>query len=681
METSSSSSSSSSSEPVPELSADLRLCIISLLPLNDLALSGRLACKDAAQHFSQPPQRTACPSQPLPAHAATAPWCVEGAQAALRKLPFVRKLLLIIWAAASGCEANVEFAWELLQPHVFPELLQTEHILCLLSDQFYKTNSCVQPEKAYAALATGAAHLLPSLEQRCPGLVSAAVTLGAAAEHSDLAGLQAAWGLLWQRVRSSHEPRGDEIGDGDTHEEVWDQNLRATLVYLLMTAACSTTPDALAKMEWMAEAGRLFANGRILDDDDPGVTTLCRAAISSGDLARLQWLAEHGFPWRTLKAARAALEHANLTFLRRMDEARCYLPPASSPIWRRSKCACSAAALRKDSVAKLRWLADRGATLEDPKPLKAAAKYGNLETVQYLVAHRRAQRNRREQEEDALPPDAGLLSHALGAAVASGSVPTASWLHQQGGQLQAESFLTAARQGDVPMVRWLLEAGCPRGANTLGSVAAEWPIGCAADGERLLEAVRLLAAAGWPAAREGEEEGGEHPVAPAGQEHSVWRGVWGLLPAGERQVLREAARKATVAGCQPTLEALAGVGVFKAVGAEEAAALYTTAAQQGDRSTLECLRRLGVPLCEGVLLTAAVSYDTQLPVLRWLEQQGASIGPAAIRELLSAVEDGTHNPGLRVHERAELAAWLRGLGGAAAVGAGAEAGSGGVVND
>ncbi len=38
-----------------------------------------------------------------------------------------RKMLRLNTAAASGCEANAEVAWQLPQLHVSPQLLQTSH--------------------------------------------------------------------------------------------------------------------------------------------------------------------------------------------------------------------------------------------------------------------------------------------------------------------------------------------------------------------------------------------------------------------------------------------------------------------------------------------------------------------------------------------------------------------------
>ncbi len=193
------------------------------------------------------------------------------------------------------------------------------------------------------------------------------------------------------------------------------------------------------------------------------------------------------------------------------------------------------------------------------------------------------------------------------------------------------------------------------------------PIGCTADGERLLEAVRLLAAAGWPAAREDEEgEVDEHPLQP----YSVWRALRELLPAGAREVPREVATGAARAGSQATLEALAGLGLYEGIGVEEAVDVYAAATANGDRGTVECLLRLGVPLGEGAL-AAAVRRAAPLPPLRWLEGQGAAMTAVEAQLLLSGMEDLAMDTGISGQERADLEAWLRGwMGGAGAAGGG-----------
>lgn len=81
------------------------------------------------------------------------------------------------------------------------------------------------------------------------------------------------------------------------------------------------------------------------------------------------------------------------------------------------------------------------------------------------------------------------------------------------------------------------------------------------------------------------------------------------------------------------------------------AGMYANAAGHGDRSTLECLVRLGIPRREGALL-AAVERGAPLAALRWLVAQGAPSGGA--EEALQ---------GLPPRRRGEVEAWLLGLAG------------------
>ncbi len=110
-----------------QLPSALQLHILSLLPPNERALSGRLVSLDAAEGLSSPQHCTASLSQPLPPHAV--PWAVEAGQQHVRQLPFWHRMRLIGVASASGGEVNLEVVWELLQPSVFPKLLQRSRTL------------------------------------------------------------------------------------------------------------------------------------------------------------------------------------------------------------------------------------------------------------------------------------------------------------------------------------------------------------------------------------------------------------------------------------------------------------------------------------------------------------------------------------------------------------------------
>ncbi len=193
-------------------------------------------------------------------------------------------------------------------------------------------------------------------------------------------------------------------------------------------------------------------------------------------------------------------------------------------------------------------------------------------------------------------------------------MPTASWLHQAGWPLAEGHFSMACKRGDLPMVRWLLQAGCPRGQRRLDDVLRAWPCNSAADREALVEAVRLLAAAGRPAGAQ-HLQFGQQPWAP-------WRTVHELLSIDSRSVPRAIAIDAAKMGCWATLEALAGMGVYGQHRSALAAAWYVAAAKNGDRGTLECLAQLGVPLGDEVL-AAAVRMAAPVPAREWLVRRGA----------------------------------------------------------
>ncbi len=473
--------------PTAQLPTELQLHVLSFLPPIHLTLSGRLSCKEAAQRFSEPHHCTAPISRPLPDHVVDTAWCLEGAQAAMAQLTSHQKLHMLTTAAASGCEANVEFAWQLLQPHVFPELLHMDDYLfqVLLRSSMHK-----ELDLGSAAVSSGLAHLLPSLAQRCPGLLDPGRTLEAAARHCDLAGLQAVWEVVLEQlllVLAKTEPDADRTGyDPDDGEWAWEAVVdRKQWVWreTMATVAAMPTSDALAKMKWVL--AKSAGSGSCITVRHP---TVCGAAAASGDLARLAWMRDHGFPWGTVEALAAVVRHADLAFIQQLEQEGGYLPSAEHvEAWTSEGVLCEAAASRRDSTAKLQWLASRGAASDSWKALRMAAACGNLEAVQLLAG----QHGLGPAEGEGDPSD------ILYDAIESGSVPLVTWLRQAGYPWYVGGFEAAFHRGDLPMVRWLLEAGCPRSQHdSLGRAAMWWPClkpgGCG----RLVEAVRLLVAAG-----------------------------------------------------------------------------------------------------------------------------------------------------------------------------------------
>ncbi len=195
------------SRAAPEwvLPTPVQLHILSFLPPNDRALSGRLVSPDAAAGLSQDPTCTASLSQPLPPHAV--PWAVEAGQQHVRQLPFRHKLQLLCTAAASGSEVNLEVALALLQPSVFPELLQ-------------RWVYCEGPDPGVAAVRAGHPQLLGWLLDRCPGLLDLSHALAAAARCLSLQDVQA----VWSDVQSNHSGSSgsSSLRQGALSQEVLD---------------------------------------------------------------------------------------------------------------------------------------------------------------------------------------------------------------------------------------------------------------------------------------------------------------------------------------------------------------------------------------------------------------------------------------------------------------------------
>ncbi len=688
-----------SSRGIPALPQELRLHILSLLPPNDLALGGRLSCKDAAQHSSQPHHCTVSLEQPLPG------WVVgsrqEGAEAALRQLTFLHKLCLLSRAAGSSCEANVEFVLQLLQPHLFPELLQWEH---------YSYNSTLipaPPDLGSAVVTGGLAHLLPSLAQRCPALLDPERTLAAAARHCDLAGRRAAWALLGQRLQSSidreaperfcldvrsgeelqqqqQQPAADEQDKSAEEKEEWEkafeeldaehrqwrrnwllsrwrQRQHDAWRRIMAGAASSTTPDAIAKMQWVLWQGGPVGRAVLMHED------VCGAAAASGDLSRVYMLYEHGYAWGHPEARMVLLEHAGLGFIQRMEEdgylQYCEGGAGNVLAWSDVPGVVSAAASAKEgSVAKLRWLAERGVVLAEgaEQAVMEAAREGNLGAVQLLV-------DQLQTHGGGWDDAAGPAAAALVSAVNSGHVATAAWLREQGCALSKLYITFATIKADLPMLRWLVEEGCPRDDFCISDIVSMWSSETAAQGRQLVEAVRMLRAAGWPL---GGTECVEPYVAAAQAEQpwAVWRELQQLLPwARQRKVSADTAGLAARAGCEATLEALVQMDMFGGPqGMLQSAATATTvfngwyvaAAKNGDLGTLSCLRRLGVPLGEG-LLCEAVKERVPVPALQWLVAQGAPVGYGRVREMVGRLQEW-YLP-WHEREREDVEWWLRGL--------------------
>ncbi len=558
----------------------LQLRVLSLMPRNARVLSGRLVCRDAHREL-QADDCTASLVEPLPAWAHA--WAQEAGREPLRHMSFQRKVLLLCTAAASGSEVNLEVAWDVLLPSIFPELMRSKAILDL-------------PDPGQAAVRAGHPQVLPWLVRHCPALLRPARILEGAANRCDLAGLRIAWEAL----------------QGET--AVFQPFLSQSV---LDAAAGSATADAVAKMEWLLAEGRESCR---LEE------STANAAVRLGIAGRLRWLQARGCPMGG-KAVAHALEHADLAVVQWLvDEAGCELPavPGGEGSDENWSPFLYDAVKGADGFAKLRWLEERGCTLPDDSRslqymFEAAVKAGQEGAVRYLLSRMGPDAYRGAQS-------AQRLRDLSDAAARSGSIPVAELVRQAGCEFTTCSYRAAGMRGDVAMFRWLArEAGVSAADMCDGEVqkAIElWPCGKAAHLSDLCEAMQLLKEAGLRAEaqprnwRRNYVNKVLHTATKTGNP-ALAREV---LLLGQSQDTSMAWAQADGGG-EALLEFQAGQP-----GGLDGGSLYVRAAVNGDRGTLAALRRLGVPWGEQDTVVGAVWEHCGVPAVSWLLEQGAPVG-------------------------------------------------------
>ncbi len=623
--------------------------ILSFLPPNDRAINGRLACRDAADGLSGPQLCTASLSQPLPPHAT--PWAVEAGQQHMRQLPFRHKLQLLCRAAASGSEVNLEVALALLQPSIFPEVLQTHNSSWASQDS--------RPDPGKAAIKAGHPQLLGWCMRHCPGLLRPHSLLKAAARYCDLAGLQAVWDqlTLWTNGPSAI---------GHTPPVLGQQVLDA--------AAKSTTPDAVAKMEWVLAAAAAAASGFGGSSCCLGPSTAV-AAVRSGDLGRLRWLQERGCPMDgESDVLESALQHADLAVAQWLvDEAGCELPAAGAEEYSSGWEDLTAASARSavDGVGKLQWLQERGAPpldVADSRILRctayAAVRAGQLEVAQHLLA---VYGPRAVQDDQ---PIAMRLEHGV---ARSGSMAMLRHLHQAGLVFVHPTY---TEEGEL-----LAVGGVPARVDPLpigwrlARVIEAWPDHDTSNSRDLREAVQLAVGEGWhdPLHYDGLNTGADAEYDEDGRAGrymgtyftyevmtaAVRRGDLALVQyltqvrPYQYHVCEQVVAAAAEAGCEALLEWIAGQPGWQEKRPDGGP--YTEAAERGDLGTLTALRRLGVAWTPWDDLATAVRVGCCGQALRWLVEQGLPLGSEEefLRDVSCALK--------RNRMSAKTGAWLRSL--------------------
>ncbi len=494
----------------------------------------------------------------------------------MKQLSFYQKLLLLSTAAASGCEANVRLAMQLVQPCLFPEVKQGFYMHT--PGRHYRALTELGP----TTVGAGLARLLPSLVTRFAGLLDPGATLEAALQRASLADVKF--------VGSVVKRHADDLSWGGSAGD-W--------VRMLAAAAGSPTGDAVGKMDWvLGAAGHMLIVSRAPD-------SVAGAAAASGDMQRVLWLRRHRFPWGTAGVSKEVLSTAAFSFFQQLmadqrDKFR-YLLPAKDKGWKSPAMVLAAAAAARDSAEKLAWLQGRGAGL-GAEALEAAAGQGNLEAVQLLA--------------DVLGTKA-LQRHVFEAAIRSGSVPTVAWLRMAAGcPAGLDPYSVAIHRGDEAMLRWLLEVGWPCGAPKLDKVLCGWPPAyTSAKAQELQRVLQVCREAGWSLEGiTGFSPFGSFSSQPWALRPTLWRLVYG---DGREPHEGLTSSEDMDEGCVAAAEVLAQRQDSRT---DFSPYQHARMAERGDRAMLECLLRLGVQPDMGAL-QGVVRSNVPRPIQNWLAGQ------------------------------------------------------------
>ncbi|KXZ45039.1 hypothetical protein GPECTOR_59g647 [Gonium pectorale] len=409
----------------------------------------------AAAQFRAPHHTTYRLSKPVPPHAFAAHWLAPGAT---RGLTLQRRRQLLSLTAASGVVANLEVAVQAAGCLLTYDVLRS-------AAKAGQLDSCVWLRE----------HGCPTEDDDsdCSGLLAAAASGGHRHVCEWLLGL----GLTWRSSGADQAARGGHVGlmewllqrrpeltvirnpgsekrlliagvahgcDLLTLQRLWRGwgNLdEPTKGEALKAAGGGPTPDWAAKVEWLMAQGCQRRSC-------PWPAVECPDAV-----ARLAWLRARGFPFKPfcVNVAAATGNAAAVQYL--LGEAGVRL----SSLDPRN---VAGPAARGGHLAVLQalhaagWLRHNAADCA-----RTAASYGHLHVLAWLVETFGA---------EAVRMDTGLFN----AAAASGSVPLMAWLRERGCGWGRGALTAAAESGCEEAVEWLLARGCPVEADGASPISA-----------------------------------------------------------------------------------------------------------------------------------------------------------------------------------------------------------------
>ncbi|GFR41069.1 hypothetical protein Agub_g1709 [Astrephomene gubernaculifera] len=419
----------------PQLLPELAERIISFLPPNEVACTVRLINKAAAAQFRGPGYTTVKLSSPVPPHAFKEQWERPGA---MRRLTLQRRQALQMLTAHSGSLQNLQVAVA---------------VTGILLTQAY--------DGRFTSVAQAAAEA-GQLEM-CQWLVQQGYPLHEVMKAAAGAGQWAicewclAAGCSWSAGAVYAAARGGHVGLMEWLLQLRPaEGARVQAAELLRAAAFGCELHTLQRLyrDWAGEQQQV-------SDHVKKIIVAAAARSSTPDWqAKLVWLETQGFPGSN---------------------------------------ACSGAASCPDALDRLRWLRGRGYPL-DEDVAGVAAERGNVEVLQYLLLSEGIGPSLDCGSGAAACGSLGALAllHAHGCPMDVGTVRAAAreghlhvvvWLVETLGaalQLGTEVFSDAAYSGNLELLRWLRERGCPWDADAIAEAARS---GCDEALEWLVEQV------------------------------------------------------------------------------------------------------------------------------------------------------------------------------------------------
>ncbi|PNH07776.1 Ankyrin repeat domain-containing protein [Tetrabaena socialis] len=500
--------------PWQDLPPELLPHLLACLPPNERACTARLVCKAATPLSSGPQHTTVRLSQPSPRGEFVRRW---GGPGAMRPLTLTRRRLLLSLTAASGCLENLQWLAESAGCSLSIKAMEAAAAAGQVEVcRWLQQQGCgvgfgaleaaagagqrsvvewllIYGQGAYTRgdgsdgrtnLACGAARgghvgLMDWLLQRFGlgrGAGWVAALLEAAAEGCDLPTLQRLYHCTHRQgeqppvevlkgiVGIAAAAAGSPTPDWQAKVE-WLEELCVPASSSDACAKAASRPDALDRLTWLrgrgypwgwqateaaAAAGNVGALRYLLAEGCPVDKAMFGAAAGAGQLVSLQALHEHRagiHPNRWYGAFKPAARAGHLPVMSWL-----YDTQLVAPEWLvENGTGMLTDAARLGSVEMLAWLRERGCVWDD-RILIAAAEAGSQEAIEWLVAQGYP------TEEPGGAGDDPYIPAAL-----QGDWATLACLHRLGCPWQPSgvAFTSAARWGQVPVLRRLLELGCP----------------------------------------------------------------------------------------------------------------------------------------------------------------------------------------------------------------------------